>query len=119
MTTLTADQLAYIRRRLGNFESVFSDPELQDYYDDAAADGAIDDIDGAIYYAYDALLTGSVAMTNYTQNASREEKAVIYDRIERMVERWKKQAGLGLPEISIGKIDLNFIENDPDEDDDA
>jgi hypothetical protein len=115
MTTLTTEQFDYIRRRLGNFESVFTDPELQDYYDDAEADGAINEIDGAIYYAYDALLTGSVDLTDYTQNASSEKQSVIYDRIERMAERWKKQAGLGLPEISIGKIDLNFIENDPDD----
>jgi hypothetical protein len=115
MTTLSTAQFDYIRRRLGNFESVFSDPELQDYYDDAVADGAIDEIDGAIAYAYDALVTGSVSLTNYTQNASREEKAVIYDRIAKLAERWKQQAGIGLPQITVGKIDLNFIENDPDD----
>lgn len=116
MTTLTADQLLYIKRRLGNFASVFTDDELQDYFDDSEADGALNDIDGAIAYAYDALVTGSVSLTNYTQNASREEKAVIYDRIVAQAERWKHQAGIGLPSISVGKIDLNFIENDPDDD---
>ena len=110
MPTLSDADRAWIKRRLGVFAVSFSedDPDdIQDIYDDAEGDKT-----KAVAYGFEALLTGAIPLTSYSQGQTREEKGKIYDRLKSLMEMWQKRAGTSAGTITIGTLNLGIDAED-------
>jgi hypothetical protein len=110
MATLTADQLADLQADIGitDDESVFTDTEL-----DRLFTRADEDYPTTVAYALRQLWRSAAKFANYTQNASSEEKGTIFKNLGELVAHAEKEAGLSGGKLTMGSIDLNFLEDDP------
>lgn len=100
MATLTAAQITRMRRALGvqtdngesNYESVFTDADLQDYYDWADSN-----LTGALYYATRDLRTNAAKLYDYTAGQTSEKLSQVYRQLADMMEQfrvdWQREAG--------------------------
>lgn len=110
MAELTTEQLADLQADLGitDDETVFTDEELNRLF--TRAD---EDYDTTKAYALRQLWTSAAKFTKYTQNASSEDKTSIFKQLGEVLAHAEAQAGLSGGKLSMGNLDLNFLEDDP------
>lgn len=110
MAELTAEQLADLQADIGitNDQAVFTDAELHRLF--TRAD---EDYNTTVAYALRQLWRSAAKFASYTQNASREEKNQIFKNLGELVFHAEKEAGLSGGVLTMGTIDLNFLEDDP------
>lgn len=109
--TLTASQYLYYRRLTGVNTGELTDTMIQESYDRAAA---LDD-DANIIKALTVVdmleqLWGLyLKVIDVRGEVESESRNVIFDRIERQLERWQGQAGInGVGSMSTGTLDLRI-----------
>jgi len=109
--TLTASQYLYYRRLTGVNTGELTDTMIQESYDRAAA---LDDDTNIIkaLTVVDMLeqLWGLyLKVIDVRGEVESESRNVIFDRIERQLERWQGQAGInGVGSMSTGTLDLRI-----------
>lgn len=86
MGTLTVAQIARFRRKIGDVGTppAFDNAELQDIYDEAGSN-----FNAAVRDAFVELQGNAWRFTNYTQNASSEQKRQIFENLGAMVAYWE------------------------------
>jgi DNA replication protein DnaD len=111
MATLTSSQLVDLQADLGitDDESVFTDVELNRLYTRADSDYAT-----TVAYSFRQLWANAAKFANYTQNQSSEQKRQIFENLGELMRHAEAHAGIAGGVLSIGSIDLNFLEDDPD-----
>ncbi len=111
MGQLTDDQLAFVRRRLGNFSASVDDAELQLYSDDAHSINADTYVYGTVAFAYEALVTGAVTFTDVKQGETTENQAVIFARLNGLLSQWNAKAGYtGLPVVRVKAVRQHYVD---------
>ena len=120
MPTLTASELAHIRILLTpTFSTSFTDEVLQDFAESAYTLKPDTYIYGTVAIAFYSIMTGAIHFTTFTQGETREEEGKIYDRIEKLYNKWSKRAGI----LSAGNARVKRVRQGyvvlPDDDDDV
>ncbi len=114
---LSSESLARVRRLLGDFNTSFTDDELNAYAADATADGARSEEFGAVALAFDQLALQALTVTDYRQGETSESVGKVYDRLTATANAYRKRAGLPLPiaRVAIGTARYGIIDvSDPD-----
>ena len=118
MPILTPAEITRIRSSLGNYESSFTDAQIQTYYDISYDLGAGYPINGAVAQAFYNLAMGAVSYTNYRQGETTENEGIIYDRLWALYDRWYNLSGMPspLPTFSMHPLRLFYVDLpcDPD-----
>ena len=86
---LTTTQRAYVQRNLGitTDETVFTNNELDDIYDETGSD-----LKATVYSGWLALMANAAKFFNYTAGQSKVERAAVFDHVKAMVEFWKDES---------------------------
>jgi hypothetical protein len=109
--TLTASQIAKIRRALGSYESLFTDEALQIYADDAYSANPLTWIEGAISEAFYKIAMDHVDETDFKQGETSESRKIIYDRLWSAYLFWSNKAGYNsLPTFEMRQIPLQYMD---------
>lgn len=108
MPILTPAEITRIRSSLGNYESSFTDNQIQTYYDISYDLGAGYPINGAVAQAFYNLAIGAVSYTDYRQGQTQESLSVIYDRLWLLYNRWYNLSGMPSPLPTFGMKSLRL-----------
>jgi hypothetical protein len=83
MPVANAVELERFRRKIGDQQKKgFTDPELQDIWDEAGGD-----LTKATLIAFEELWANAVRFADYTANESSVKKSQIFNNIEKMLKR--------------------------------
>jgi len=82
--------LAYIRQTLGQVGAVFSDEELETFFEQAAADLGRESTSGAIYYAVRAVALNASLLADYQAGQTSENRSQVARQMRNMMNDWKK-----------------------------
>ena len=98
MTTLTEAQTLDMLADLaaGDIDDVFSQDELQRFYDRAG-----DDYNLAVYYGWRQILADSAKWVNYTVAQTKVERGAAFDHIKAMVALWQGESRSVANQVSI------------------
>lgn len=98
MTTLTAAQTLDMLGDLaaGAVGDVFTQDELQRFYDRAA-----DDYNLAVYYGWRQILGDSAKWVNYTVAQTKVERGAAFDHIKAMVALWGNESRTTANQVQI------------------
>lgn len=115
MTTLTADQIAWVRTVTGaRDENVISDDQIQTAYDEAVANALDSSLVNAYTYTY--ILRGLVGYYAYlvdqtTDHGDQERLSQRWEHYRDLLEDWESKAGLSsevLDGLSVNIINLGI-----------
>jgi hypothetical protein len=76
MTDLTTAEKTRLRRRIGDINSAYTDPTLQDAFDEAEGD-----LGAATVICFEWLLAGAIPLTDQKLGLTEEKKSQIFDHI--------------------------------------
>lgn len=111
--TLTASQLARVKRALGIYAARFTDEQLQQMAGDAYEIDPLTWIEGTISEAFYTLALAAIDETDFRQGETQESRKVIYDRLWSKYLMWASKAGYNsLPKFQMQQIELAYIEPD-------
>lgn len=99
MTALTVTELERFRRKVGDTgeSKAFSDPELQDIYQEAGGD-----FNRAVLLAYEELIGNAWKFSDYTQNESQERKSQIFANLMKTRDMWQSKLSKGKQVAFVG-----------------
>jgi hypothetical protein len=88
MTDLTTAQKNQLRRRVGDSGATqaFSDPELQDAFDEAE-----EDLTAATVILLEWLVADAVKFNDYTAGQTSEKKSQVYDHLVKNLAHWQQK----------------------------
>lgn len=111
MPPLSPTQIALVRRQLGQWESLFTDEQLQAFAEDAYLFNPDTYLYGTIANAFYQLAFGKIELTDYKQGETTDNEAVIYNRFKQWYEAWAAKAGYldTTPKATIQRMRLHDV----------
>ena len=118
-TTLTNDQLLDFREDINDNPQdetlrMFADDRLQYFYNKAEL--LIDTFPNtealARVYAWEKIAAAAVGETDYTMTLTSEKRSQLTAHVEKRLEYWRGEAGLGAGQMLIGTIDYGIDEKE-------